>query len=531
MRTNAAAFIALLAALSPAVQANPATPISAVVLYPGSATVMRTASVTPGMTQVVFSGLPGRFDLQTLRAEGGPNIRIGQIVTQDAARSDAVNPAEAEMEAKIVALQDQQAALDAEIRSAELVKNYLERLGPEHGTAGEKQAARTEPKGLSGLLEALGRGASDALNKIHRLGLQKRDIGQKIDVLQRDLNQLRTGIRNTRTVTVLVSADKPGTLNLSYQVPNAGWQPAYRAALDSTSLRLELERLATISQRTGEDWSNVRLTLSTTQPRLSPTGPDPQPWILSYQPPVQMQKLMAAPAPAPAMAPAPAEEAENRGEAPYQPPTFETHGMFATEFVVPTPVALPSDGREVSVTLSRTTLPSRHYLRVTPRLEKAAVVMAETARPQGVWLPGNMQLFRDGNYVGATHWNPASADRLVLSFGRDDLVRVAVDQVDGKSGGSGFFGNRRVRQFADLFSITNGHGTPVELLVLESSPVSSSDEIAVRASFEPVPTTENWEQRRGVVAWEKKLAPRETGKFLVNYSIEHPKEGYVGGLR
>ena len=41
-------------------------------LHPGSATVVRTAQVAPGMTQVVFSGLPARFDVQTLRAERDP---------------------------------------------------------------------------------------------------------------------------------------------------------------------------------------------------------------------------------------------------------------------------------------------------------------------------------------------------------------------------------------------------------------------------------------------------------------------------
>jgi len=36
-----------------------------------------------------------------------------------------------------------------------------------------------------------------------------------------------------------------------------------------------------ISQVTGEDWTNVRLKLSTGQPRLSPQGTEARPWKLA----------------------------------------------------------------------------------------------------------------------------------------------------------------------------------------------------------------------------------------------------------
>lgn len=537
MRLNATIALLFPATLSTCALAEVATPIAAVVLYPGSATVVRSAQVTPGMTEVVFSGLPSRFDVRTLRAEAGPQVRVGQIVTQEAAGAIALNPAEAELDAKILALHDQQAALDAEIASAEMVRRYLERFSTEGGTLADGQALPTDAKVLSGLVEAIGKGASEALAKIQRLTVQKREIAGQIDVLQRDLGQLRSGIKDSRNVTVHLTAGQPGELKLSYQVPNAGWKPAYRAALDSASARLDLERLATVAQKTGEDWTNVRLTLSTTQPRLSPSAPEPQPWVLTWQPPLSAQMaaeskarangMLNAPA-APASI-APAREALN-DEAGYQPPTFANHGAFASEFVVPTPVSLPADGREVSVTLAQETLTAKHYLRVAPRLDRAAVVTAEAARPEGVWLPGDTQLFRDGSYVGSTFWDPALAERFVFSFGRDDQLRVAVDQVEGKAGSTGVFDKRNERRVAEVFTLTNTHKKPVEVLLLESSPVSGSDEIAVRAAFDPAPTIQSWQQRRGVVAWEKTLAAGESAKFGVDYTIEYPKDGYVGGL-
>jgi hypothetical protein len=147
-----------------------------------------------------------------------------------------------------------------------------------------------------------------------------------------------------------------------------------------------------------------------------------------------------------------------------------------------------------------------------------------------VWLAGDIQLYRDGDYVGATSWNPQTSAALVLPFGRDSLVRVKVDRAKDRNGSGGLIGQRNEREVSDLYTLTSHHKTPVELLVLESSPVSTNDQIKVEAKFEPKPTSENWEERQGVVAWARAIAPNETLKFSVTYAIGYPKDGAVAGL-
>jgi len=216
---------------------------------------------------------------------------------------------------------------------------------------------------------------------------------------------------------------------------------------------------------------------------------------------------------------------ELRPEAP-----LEVQTTFATEFEVPGAVSLPSDGRKLTVSLAKLSLPVKMRLRVVPRLDAAAVVTAEAERPEGVWLAGDIQLYRDGNYVGATSWNPQASAALVLPFGRDSLVRVKVDRAKDRNGSGGLIGQRNEREVSDLYTLTSHHKTPVELLVLESSPVSTNDQIKVEAKFDPKPTSENWEERQGVVAWARAIAPNETLKFSVSYAIGYPKDGAVAGL-
>jgi len=216
---------------------------------------------------------------------------------------------------------------------------------------------------------------------------------------------------------------------------------------------------------------------------------------------------------------------ERRAEAP-----VESQTTFTTEFEVPGEVSLPSDGRKVTVSLSRLSVPVKMRLRVVPRLDAAAVVTAEAERPEGVWLAGDIQLYRDGNYAGATSWNPQTSTGLVLPFGRDSLVRVKVDRAKDRNGARGIVGQRNEREVSDLFTLTSFHKTPVELLVLESSPVSTNDQIKVEAKFDPKPTAENWEERQGVVAWARSIAPNETLKFSAGYAISYPRDGAVVGL-
>src|SRR6266513_1488755 len=524
-RTSSGAGLVAMSLGCGAAMAQDASRIASVILYPGSATVERSARVVPGMARLEISGLPANFDPQTVRVEAGPGVYIGEVSTQDQSRTAASNARESATEEKIQALKDRQAVLEVDAKSAQMAADYIARLGaPASGT--EKPAPALNGKSVSEVIEAVRRGGSDAFGRIQKVQVQKREIDKQIRALERDLARLKSGAKDVRTIAVGVSAERPGEVRVSYQVNGAGWRPAYRAGLDSAGSKVSLERQGAISQTTGEDWTNVRLKLSTGQPRLSPQGAEPRPWKLSLYSPsagaVSESSVRPAQAPAALMR---AKVDELRQETP-----VEVQTTFTTEFEVPGAVSLPSDGRRLTVSLAKLALPVKMRLRVVPRLDAAAVVTAEAERPEGVWLAGDIQLYRDGNYVGATSWNPQTSAALVLAFGRDSLVRVKVDRAKDRNGSGGIIGQRNEREVSDLYTLTSHHKTPVELLVLESSPVSTNDQIKVEAKFDPKPTDENWEERQGVVAWARSIAPNQTLKFSVGYAISYPRDGAVAGL-
>jgi uncharacterized protein (TIGR02231 family) len=521
LRRLRAALGAALVCAAGAANAENAAQITAVTLYPGSATVERTVKVAPGMTRLEISGLPANFDPQSVRVDADEGVRIGEVSTQDAARAKAPDPREAQLEDRIQALNDRQTALDAEVKSAEMVNEFLSRLGG----PGEKPAPVPDARSLAGVIELIRKNSSESLARVERAKIQKREAVKQIEALERDLARLRSGAQDSRTILVGVSGE--GSARVSYQVNGAGWQPAYRASLDSSASKLEIVRQAIVEQRTGEDWSAVKLKLSTGLPRLSPQGPDPRPWYVS---PVEPRPYAAAQEAYMRVAPEAAMmKRENRADAPEEKPV-ELQTTFATEFEVPGLVTLPSDGRKVTVSLAKLALPAKMRLRVVPRQDAAAIVMAQAKRPEGVWLPGRIELARDGDYVGSTAWNPQADGDLVLPFGRDSLVRVKVDRVKNRNGSAGLIGGKNERDVSDLVTLTSFHKKPLPLIVLESSPVSTDERIEVRAEFQPKPQRESWENRQGVVAWERDIAPGETVKIFARYTVVYPKEVAVVGL-
>src|SRR5262245_45204206 len=531
-RIRAIVALTLIAGFAGPALSQEAGRITRVVLYPGSAAIERSARVAAGSNKVEMTGLPANFDLRTLRVEADSGIVVGEVAVQDVSRSEALSGRESELEARIEALKDEKAALDVEVKTAELVRNYLASLSSRGGETDKTQPMVLDPKAIPAVIEALRRGGGDAYGQIQRIEIKKRGIDKQLAVLERDLARLRSGGRDMRTLAISYSASRAGEVKATYQVTNAGWKPAYRAALDSSASRVDLERQAIIMQRTGEDWRGVALRLSTGQPRAARII-DPATWQLVVRPPVRaglLESQVASPAAmaVPEERRAMADKAARADEPAPIVAQFQT--QFTTEFEVPGKVDLAADGRQVNVSLARQSIPVKQRVRVVPRQESVAMVTAEAELPEGVWIPGDAQLYRDGSYIGSTFWNAQAKEKMVLPFGRDDRIQVSTNRTKNRSGAAGLLGGRSERQIADLYTVTSRHKVPVELLLLEAAPVPVSDQINVEVAFEPKPKVQDWEEKRGVVAWEQSLAPGETLKFVADYTISYPKDAAVIGL-
>ena len=196
-RIRAFVVSVLVAGFSSPALSQEAGRISRVTLYPGSAAIERSARVGLGAGTLQMSGLPANFDLRTLRVEADAGIRIGEVSVQDVGRAQALGSREAELDAKIQALKDEKAALDVDVKTAELVRDYLASLS--RRSSSEEGSGRApiavDPKAIPTVIEAIRRGGSDAYGTIQKIEIKKRGIDKDIAALERDLARLRGGGR------------------------------------------------------------------------------------------------------------------------------------------------------------------------------------------------------------------------------------------------------------------------------------------------------------------------------------------------
>ena len=509
--------------------------IARVTVYPGVAAVERVAKVAAGARSLTIACLPASLDAQSLQIQADSGVRVGEfhVLTED---RDVATACASPLDGRIRELEDQIAALKAEAGGLQLVDQYLKSVAAGPATDDGTPAARTAsppPAQIGSTADVLRKTGQDTKARSHQL--QRRQEALELSLKPLLAERERVASQRTRVVSVTVNlaAERDGELRLNYQVRGPGWQPSYRATLDTTKTSVQIERLALVAQNSGEDWSNVQLLLSTGQPQRATQGRLPRPWTLDVAPPPPPAAAMpmAAMAPAPA---APAPKAMERRQA-EDMPSFDVSTVdkgFATEFAVPQRISVPSNGQRITLALGTHQAPARLLVRAAPGVEEAAYLVADMVPPPGVWPAGSVGLYRDGAYVGTGRLDfaalpstaPGEGPRTSLSFGRDELVQVRAEAPQQMTGSTGLTGARTERQTRRSYQVENRHKSAIDLQVLHAAPVSRNEKIEVESRYTPQPAELAWNGTPGTIAWRQNLGAGASASFAAEHWVRYPKD-------
>ena len=90
---------------------------------------------------------------------------------------------------------------------------------------------------------------------------------------------------------VVVRTSATLKLSLAYVVYGTSWSPVYDLRVDTTTREIGLTYSAMISQGSSEDWGDVVLELSTSQPHVGGSHPELPPWKLrEHRPQMHFRK-------------------------------------------------------------------------------------------------------------------------------------------------------------------------------------------------------------------------------------------------
>lgn len=257
--------------------------IERVKVYHQGATVWRrvTLAPQPGATrEITIVGLPLALD------DGSARVRplgesVAQITTSDLRVGVWVRPSEEvvkapedaeieRVEREIARRHARQAQLDAE-------RALLEQMQvPDRPAARPGTPPPASPLAARLALDAFTSAEADArLAERQRLDAALRALGEELTTLHDRKRRASTAaqagaedLSKQVTATLQIEGEQHGPLELEleYFIPGARWAPQYQCHVDQHRDTARIQLRAVVAQRSGEDWSGVRLELSTASP-------------------------------------------------------------------------------------------------------------------------------------------------------------------------------------------------------------------------------------------------------------------------
>lgn len=556
MRILAAAFLLSTAFVVPAFSAEITAPshVDAVTVYPQGAEVQRLAelSLEPGEHTLLFAGLPGEMQAETIRIEGSSpgRIEIGSVDSKLVSiPSTATDEQRKRIEKDIELLSDERAALDQAIADAEFQKRLLEQLatGAIAPTPKEGEARTTDAVQLGGVLDLVS-GKLQVIGKtILDARIRQREIDRQVNDLTLEIGGLAPREMTSMLVSVHVTvpAATSGAFKLRYRVTNAGWAPIYDARLASPAkgeagAKIEMVRRAEVQQGTTESWDNVALTLSTARPAGATAAPDLIPQGVNaidegrgrnYSRDGELKREIApgqdtmSDANLSAGLPAPRSVEQMQAE-------VQVAGLQAL-YGIQGRVSIDNTGTAKKVRIATDTIGAKLSARAVPKLDPNAYMTAAfTIAGETPLLPGPVTLYRDGVYMGQGYLPMLSpGEETKLGFGVDDLVKVKRAEVTRVKGEEGLITTSNVDTRAYDITVKNLHDFPLEVTVVDQMPFSTNEDVTVTTLSGMTPASQaNLERRRGVLAWNFELEPKAEKLIKHGYKITWPKDMTVGQM-
>ena len=278
----AIAFFVAVAANAVDVQKIPSK-VQKVTVFLNGAQVTRTAmvSIAPGVSQLVFGGISGSLDPQSIQVHANGPFMILSVNHALDFLNDQTRQGEIEN-----VRTDEKTVRD----KIAMQNNLLSICQAEENMIAKNQQVSSESAGLD--VVKLKQALDFQTERLTSLKEKELSLNNQIATLNLELGKYekqiggigKSGSSATSNIVVTVSSklNTQAQFSLSYVVRNASWYPTYDIRVKDVSNPVNISYKANVSQNCGEEWKDVRLTLSTGNPTISGNKPELKPDYLSF---------------------------------------------------------------------------------------------------------------------------------------------------------------------------------------------------------------------------------------------------------
>ncbi|MDI6740366.1 MAG: mucoidy inhibitor MuiA family protein [Candidatus Edwardsbacteria bacterium] len=536
-------------------------PITQATIYNDRCEIARTlkGSYQPEEYQARILDLPQDLFDNSVRAagRGSAEVKITGVKIETIVADSQSNQRYRALEDSLNSVRDQVQAHDDRLELLSRDRDYLERIKTATTTPAVAGSQRTEDdkakppatgywQSLYGFYDA----RHDAISKETRsIERAKRQLQSRIEAMQSRLQKVSSGARlGRKNVLVNFTVAQAGAfdLEINYVMMGASWNPLYDVRVSAEDKSVELGYYGMIYQRTGEDWKDVKVVLSTARPSVSGDAPVPSPWYVDVYSPgyqqkagfkggkeyvqnianLQAQQSFSAAQEAISIPGARSDETASYADAEVE--ATGTSYVFATQGLSD----IPSDGEPHKIPIAFEKLDAEFEHTAVPRLKEHAYLRGRIRNTTDYpFINGDVNIFFGNNFVGTSAIGTViPSEKFTVSLGVDEGIKVkrqkTKDLVES--------GRRVKRTFAWKVSAQNLKKETETITVREQYPVARNDQIKVKL-VSPEFDDEKAEfgiksLPNGMIEWKLRLAPGEKREMILEYTVEYPANAGVSGL-
>ena len=513
--------------------------ISKVRLYTDRAEVTRSIKrkILAGKSQFSVGPLPDSIRSNSVRVSliGDSPARLINVKTsRDYDKnflSDDITKQEKivqSIEKEVRATQNLLKTLDLQIEFINLLVNSESEKGKLYSNGTNKQ---TGPKDWDQTLNFVSTRGAQFHQKLSKTEDDLAETEKQLKAAKKKLQDLQAGIKKTAHRVILdwkSPSESVSDIEITYQVSNTRWKPVYQLSADTEKKSLTVLYQGEIIQRTGEDWENVKMELSTGRPSLGGAPPNLSPWVVDFLPPPSktrklQRKMLNAP-----MAMDSVVEMESA--------PMMAAGAAVTETGTSLIYTL-LDKQTISSGVSdhRSTIVEKkfpidlNYISIPKRSAFVYLNSKTINKSPFHFLQGRGWIYLNKSFVGTVWMNQTAPEQeLKLGLGADEGIKVERKLIRKEGGEEGLFDKKDRLRYIYEIQLENFKKSEILLTLKDQLPLSYHENIEVKTNdISPTPKKVD---EKNIITWEINLKPNEKKTVRIDYQIEYPVGKPIKGL-
>lgn len=395
--------------------------------------------------------------------------------------------------------------------------------------------------------------------KMENIDKEIREAKKEIEKLNEKLKSIIHNLKKydspeykiNNCVNVKIESTESGEkeIQLNYIVYGPSWVPVYDLRINSETKKLNLEYNAFVVQKTDEDWTDVKLLLSTAQAQISGNQPELNPWYVNFYvappAPVMMDKIkrsMKKIAPMAELAKCDTKEeecdefdmlaADLKGM--HKAPAKVETGSTAVIFNIHGKSLILSTGEKYKIGIMLKEFNADFKYSSVPKLIPYAFLKAKVKNESEFpLLPGESHIFFDGSFVTNSYLKlVAPNEEFWTSLGIDEGIKIDYKLINKFEKDEGIFSKKRKFIYEYKTEITNTKKTDEEVSLIDQIPISQNQEIVVEL-IEPKYKEDTEEIKKDdhqKITWKYLIKAGEKKIINFKFSVESPREKELAGL-